>query len=200
MLMSYHNNCLTKIGAQRMHAINAIRADPSAFAAAMARRGLAPHAARVLGFAAARYPRGGALTLNTVSAIGLLSVGIIGTPILGAFSDNHTVNNVKEVSETVYEASKTEASFFGATYGSIDRTAATDAADEAGLADEYNQAISNASRQSLRTTAISFPLVMGICFALIALWFRARGGYKPILLEAGEESTDEPSTASEPSF
>ena len=115
-------------------------------------------------------------------------MGIIGTPILGAFSDNHTVNNVKEVSETVYEASKTEASCFGAKYDSIDRAAASDAATAAGLADEYGQAINKASRQSLRTTAISFPLVMLISFALIALWFRARGGYKPISLEASEQA------------
>ncbi|MEM9418315.1 MAG: MFS transporter [Planctomycetota bacterium] len=154
----------------------------------------------VLGFTAERYPRGGALTLNTVSAIGLLSVGIIGAPILGAFSDNHTVNNVKEISETVYEASKTEQSFFGATYDSIDRTAASEAAEAAGLADEYNEAINNASRQSLRTTAISFPLVMGICFALIALWFRARGGYKPILLEDAAASEGKDAEASEPGF
>ncbi|MEM9159816.1 MAG: MFS transporter [Verrucomicrobiota bacterium] len=142
----------------------------------------------VLGFASERYPRGGALTLNTVSAIGLLSVGIIGTPIMGAFSDNHTVNNVQEMSETVYAASKTEASFFGAEYESIDRAKAAAAAEVAGKSAEYGEAINNASRQSLRTTAISFPLVMLIAFALIALWFRSQGGYQPITLEASEKA------------
>jgi len=37
----------------------------------------------VLGFTSERYPQGGALTLNTVSAIGLLTAGVVGTPILG---------------------------------------------------------------------------------------------------------------------
>ena len=41
----------------------------------------------MLGFTSERSPRGGALTLNTVSAIGLLSVGIIGGPILGMAFD-----------------------------------------------------------------------------------------------------------------
>jgi MFS family permease len=41
----------------------------------------------VLGFTSERYPKGGALTLNTVSAIGLLSAGIVGTPLLGAAFD-----------------------------------------------------------------------------------------------------------------
>lgn len=136
----------------------------------------------VLGFASERFPRGGALTLNTVSAIGLLSVGIIGTPIMGAFSDNHTVNNVQSVSEEIYVEAKTEASFFGASYDSIDRGKAKVLAAASGLEDEYQEAINTASRQSLRTTAIAFPLVMLVCFGLIALYFRKQGGYKPVEL------------------
>ena len=136
----------------------------------------------VLGFVAERFPKGGALTLNTVSAIGLLSVGIIGTPIMGAFSDNHTVNNVQSVSEEIYAEAKTEASFFGTAYTSIDRQKALDLAEEAGLADELQGAINTASRQSLRTTAISFPLVMLIAFGLIAFYYKSKGGYKPIEL------------------
>lgn len=136
----------------------------------------------VLGFAAEQFPRGGALTLNTVSAIGLLSVGIIGTPIMGAFSDNHTVNNVKSMSSEIYEASKVEASFFGAPYESIDRAKASELADAAGLSDSYSEAANNASRQSLRTTAVAFPLVMLISFTLIAVYYKLKGGYKPIEL------------------
>ena len=37
----------------------------------------------ILGFVSERYPRGGALTLNTVSALALLSLGMVGNPILG---------------------------------------------------------------------------------------------------------------------
>ena len=136
----------------------------------------------VLGFVAERFPKGGALTLNTVTAIGLLAVGIIGTPIMGAFSDSHTVNNVKSVSEGIHAAAKTDASFFGATYESIDRGLAVEMAAEQGLEDELQGAMNNASRQSLRTTAISFPLVMLVAFGLIALYYRSKGGYRPIEL------------------
>jgi len=41
----------------------------------------------ILGFVAERYPKGGALTLNTVSAMGLLSLGMVGNPILGVAQD-----------------------------------------------------------------------------------------------------------------
>lgn len=144
----------------------------------------------VLGLASEQYPRGGALSLNTVSAIGLLSVGIIGTPIMGAFSDNHTVNNVREISTSVYEASKTEASFFGVAYASIDRGKAKAAAETENLGSEYSEAINTASRQSLRTTALSFPLLMLVAFALIGLYFRSKGGYKPITLQAADQAAE----------
>ncbi|MEM6506093.1 MAG: MFS transporter [Planctomycetota bacterium] len=41
----------------------------------------------ILGFVAERFPRGGALTLNLVSAMALLSLGIVGNPILGVARD-----------------------------------------------------------------------------------------------------------------
>ena len=136
----------------------------------------------VLGFAAEQYPRGGALTLNTVSAIGLLSVGIIGTPIIGAFNDNHTKDNIQAMSQEVYEEAKTETSFFGAKYEAVDKVKAAAAAESAGLSEELGTAINKASRQSLRTTAFAFPAVMLVCFGLIALWFKSRGGYKAVRL------------------
>lgn len=136
----------------------------------------------VLGFASEQYPRGGALTLNTVSAIGLLSVGIIGTPIMGAFHDNHIRNNVKAISSEIAEEAAKEGSFFGAKYASIDKGKAEELAKAAGKADEFNTANLKASSQALRTTAFAFPLVMLICFGLIALWFKSKGGYKPVEL------------------
>lgn len=144
----------------------------------------------VLGFAAERYPRGGALTLNTVSAIGLLSVGIIGTPIIGAFNDNHTKDNVKAISSEIYEEAKTDGNFFGATYESIDVEAAKAAATEAGAEEEFNGAVMNASRQSLRSVAYAFPLVMLVCFGAIAIYFRVTGGYRPITLIEEERAAE----------
>ena len=44
----------------------------------------------VLGFVAEQFPKGGAMTLNTVSAMGLLTVGIFGFPFLGAVQDSYS--------------------------------------------------------------------------------------------------------------
>jgi len=49
----------------------------------------------VLGFTSEQFPKGGAMTLNTVSAMGLLTVGIFGIPFLGAVGDNYDAQVAK---------------------------------------------------------------------------------------------------------
>lgn len=143
----------------------------------------------VLGFVSERYPRGGALTLNTVSAIGLLSVGIIGTPIMGAFYDNNLSVSVKEtVSETAYEAGQAEKNFFGVTYQGMNKADAEAAATAEGKAAEFGKAVDKAGRGALFTTALAFPLVMLICYGIISMYFRSIGGYKPVLLDEEQEA------------
>jgi len=44
-----------------------------------------------LGVVAEQTPRGGALTLNAVSGIGMLTVGMLGAPIIGAFQSNSQI-------------------------------------------------------------------------------------------------------------
>ncbi len=144
----------------------------------------------VLGLVSERFPKGGALTLNTVSAIGLLSVGIIGTPIMGAFYDSALAKEVKVVSPEIYESAQKEKNFFSATYTGIDQGAAIEAGAAAGLVEPMKKAVDNAGRGALMTTALAFPLVMMFAFGLIALWFKSKGGYKPIVLTEGGEEED----------
>ena len=47
---------------------------------------------------------------------------------------------------------------------------------------------SEAGRDVLRF-AMWFPLTLVVCFGAIALWFRARGGYKPIELDTHGSSS-----------
>ncbi len=141
----------------------------------------------ILGFTSERYPRGGALTLNTVSAIGLLSAGIIGTPILGvAFDDSihsHVVEEAPGLAENAsvpggflwmkHEAIAPEqAEQYLATLSESKRTPAEAA---------WTAAKSGAGRDVLRY-AVRFPLILLIAFGLITLYFRTRGGYKPVEL------------------
>ena len=74
----------------------------------------------MLGFVSERFPEGGALTLNTVSAIGLLSAGIIGGPILGAAFDKSIHATVVEEAPELADATSSPGSFMWLTHEKID--------------------------------------------------------------------------------
>ena len=144
----------------------------------------------VLGFTSERYPRGGALTLNTVSAIGLLSAGVIGGPILGAAFDQSIHDSVVVDAPALAENASAEGGFMWMTHDKIDPSLA--AAYEEGLSKEDQAAVAlvysesgsaqvNAGRDVLMY-AVRFPALLFLVFGIIALYFRSKGGYKPIEL------------------
>lgn len=141
----------------------------------------------VLGFVAERYPKGGALTLNTVSAIGLLSAGIIGTPILGAAFDESIHATMATEAPLMADATTSEGGFMWMTHQKIDPEAADqyfatlNEADSATNQTIYADSKQQAGRDVLQF-ATRFPLFLVAAFGLITLWFRSRGGYKPVEL------------------
>lgn len=150
----------------------------------------------VLGFTSERYPQGGALTLNTVSAIGLLSAGIIGAPLLGSAFDSTIHAVVSEKAPALREATHDKGSFMWMEHEKIDPEKATayienlSEVEQASLKSIYNttagepqgEAQDQAGRDALRY-AVRFPAILFIAFGLIALFFMARGGYKPLELK-----------------
>ena len=191
----------------------------------------------VLGFTSEQFPKGGAMTLNTVSAMGLLTVGIFGVPFLGVVADNYNTGLIKEEAPALYAKveldSKTKKevpvyalpnkSFFGMKYDSVksdalllddslltqkgkemkaqtvlpdeptkeDREkvgAAQKALAEAKLDEiktkegvDLTVNIQNTGRKTLKVAAL-LPTVMGLSFLLIIFYFKAKGGYKPVVL------------------
>ncbi len=152
----------------------------------------------VLGFTSERYPKGGALTLNTVSAMGLLTVGIFGFPFLGAVQDHYNAKSVIELHPAIVETVRAEGRtitvkeseeaivqekvLFGVPYSAIN-SGAIMAQPEFNEADKepLQAKLKNTGRKTLRV-ASALPISMAIGFGLILLWFRAHGGYKPINL------------------
>lgn len=145
----------------------------------------------VLGFTSERYPQGGALTLNTVSAIGLLSAGVIGTPLLGAAFDESIHGTVSREAPALAAAATEEGGFMWMKHQKIEPEQAK--AFLAGLPEAERPALEQvyaagtgsaqiaAGRDVLRYS-VRFPLILLLVFGAIALWFRARGGYRPIEL------------------
>lgn len=155
----------------------------------------------MLGFVSEQFPRGGAMTLNTVSAMGLLTVGIFGFPFLGAVQDHYNTQTVmtqeaekfnevksgkttftdttdpeKPVEKPIYEAKN----FFGVDYESVNRE------EFVKLLPEDNQkalesSLKSTSQSSLKVAAV-LPLVMAIAFLLIIVYYKTIGGYHPVVL------------------
>ncbi|MDG2143401.1 MAG: MFS transporter [Planctomycetota bacterium] len=140
----------------------------------------------MLGFVAERFPKGGAMTLNTVSAMGLLTIGIFGTPFLGAIKTSYDAETVVAYAETEeltqLDAYVTEANFFMVSYDSVvPSKVLEDASLSAAQKTDLQTKIADNSRNTLKVAAL-MPLSMAIAFLLILLWFRSRGGYKPVEL------------------
>ncbi|MEZ6016511.1 MAG: MFS transporter [Planctomycetota bacterium] len=149
----------------------------------------------VLGFTSERYPQGGALTLNTVSAIGLLSAGIVGTPLLGAAFDRSIHDTVKVEAPALEAAASGEGAFMWMKHQKIEPekaaafVAALPEAERVAVAAVYHDGSPQGAAQrragrDVLLYAVRFPLLLFVVFGLIALYFRMRGGYKPIELDA----------------
>lgn len=135
-----------------------------------------------LGIVAEQFPRGGALTLNGVAAVGMLAAGIVGGPFLGNVQDKQvdaqtavydTANNTQL--HSTYVTTEKE-SFFG-KYMGIDQAkldAAPDA-DKAAVATIQGEA----KKSALKTVAI-LPVIMLLCYLGLLFYFKGKGGYKPV--------------------
>jgi len=157
----------------------------------------------MLGLTSEQYPKGGALTLNTVSAMGLLTVGIFGFPFLGAVQDSYDAKAVLAAQPAIVELVKSEERtiemkgkpelivqekfLFAVKYPSINADAIMAQAEfpEDGKA-ALQEEIKNSGRKTLRVASI-LPIIMVLGFLAMLLWFRSQGGYKPVHLVSDKD-------------
>lgn len=130
----------------------------------------------MLGITAEQCPKGGALTLNAISGIGMIAVGVLGFPYIGFLQEN-TASTVltSEAGETANSV-LTDKNYMGLAYKAIDPEKETAIADEAGL-----KALKDAKKagqfDALGKMAY-FPCFMLACYIVLFLYFKSKGGYK----------------------
>jgi hypothetical protein len=133
-----------------------------------------------LGVISEQFPKSGALGINMIAGIGMLSVGTLGAAWLGFVQENDTAQVLKNDHPAVYEktVASTEAkSFLGLIdYKSVDATKATDAESQT-ISD-----VQNGSKKSVLRTATVLPITMCIAYILLIAYFNRRGGYKVVEL------------------
>ncbi|MBN1782702.1 MFS transporter [bacterium] len=138
----------------------------------------------MLGIVAERFPKGGAMTMNSISGIGMLGVGILGAPLLGLIQDKNVDHELLTRDPVVHEQVITaeKQSIYG-HYPALDP-------EKKNMLGETDRAlvqkVEDGSKRYAMTVVALVPLVMALCFTLLIFWFRKQGGYKPVELAAGK--------------
>lgn len=135
-----------------------------------------------LGLVSEQFPKGGALTLNGVSAVGVLGLGIIGSVWMGAMLDRGIDADLKEHA-AIHEKVKGEdrPSILGAI-PSIDEKAVEQLPEE----DQKTvQSIQKKNKKGAFIRQAILPAIMLVCYLILFFYFKSRGGYKPKEIGAG---------------
>ncbi len=136
-----------------------------------------------LGLTSEQFPKGGALTLNGVSAVGVLFLGVLGSPYIGYKQDLDMEKRLNTADHSALYAQVNGAPKLG-IFGSaptLDQEKIKALPAEKTKELELVQA---ASKRSVFTTIAILPSFMLVCYIGLFLWFRSRGGYRPV--EIGE--------------
>ncbi|WP_395748682.1 MFS transporter [Prosthecobacter sp.] len=134
-----------------------------------------------LGLTAEQFPKGGALTLNGVSAVGVLFLGVLGSPYIGHKQDLDMDHRLAAAEHsTLYSQIKGQPKdgIFGkAPTLDQEKIKALPAPQVQEL-----ETVQAASKRSVFTTIAILPTFMLICYLGMFLWFKSRGGYQPVAI------------------
>jgi MFS family permease len=135
-----------------------------------------------LGLTSEQFPKGGALTLNGVSAVGVLFLGVLGSPFIGYQQDQDMHQRLTKDHGALLAqvAGPSKPSIFGET-PSLDQEKIK--ALDATAAKELNAVQADSKRGAFTNIAV-LPGFMLVCYLGMFFWFRAKGGYKPVDLAA----------------
>ncbi len=139
----------------------------------------------MLGVAAEQFPKGGALTLNAIGGMGMLSVGVIGAAFLGDIQDKQMDRDLLAEDAALHAMviGEEKTSVFG-KYRSIDQEKR---AALSNVEEDVIKTIDASAKQNALLTVAIFPTIMFFCYLILIFYFKAKGGYKAVDLEAQEE-------------
>jgi MFS family permease len=130
----------------------------------------------MLGVTAEQCPKGGALTLNAISGIGMIAVGVLGFPLIGALQERTASAELRATAAETASEVLVAKPYMGMTYDAIDPQKA-----EAVTADDAKAALAAANKAGQFSTLAKmalFPGFMLACYVLLWAYFRSQGGYR----------------------
>ncbi|MDP4693752.1 MAG: MFS transporter, partial [Opitutales bacterium] len=111
----------------------------------------------MIGVVAEQTPKGGALTINAIAGIGMLTVGILGGPFIGFLQESSVTSALEEELPAVYEQVKSENDYFLGHYEAVDGVALASLPEEAKA--EATAIVERETQGALAKMAI-FPMFM----------------------------------------
>ncbi|REJ68412.1 MAG: MFS transporter [Planctomycetota bacterium] len=137
----------------------------------------------MLGVTSEQCPKGGALTLNAISGIGMIFVGVIGSPLIGAIQERTASAALQASNEVVAEQVLIEKEYFKVAYLAIDPN------KKGGITSAEGQAALEEAEKAGQFDALAmialFPTFMLVCYIALFLYFKSKGGYKAVELGGG---------------
>ncbi len=140
-----------------------------------------------------RFPRSGAVAMSIMGGIGMMSVGLLGSPGLGYAKDRFAGEALQASNAeafTAYQASAPSTFLFLAPAVGLDGTKLAEVQKkDATLRTPNEQSVAAASIAGDRKTltADSFiPAIMAVIYLFLLIYFKTIGGYKPVRIAETE--------------
>ena len=142
-----------------------------------------------LGLVSEQYPRGGALLLNAIAGVGMISVGTIGGPAIGTIQDADFNQAVARSTPDVHsQVAATKQGLFS-EYEYVDKTK-FDAAQLTEVQRSQLETLESRTKQHALTKIAVLPAIMCACYLGLVVYFLSRGGYRAEVL-LGHAARDE---------
>lgn len=119
------------------------------------------------------------MTLNAIGGIGMISVGVLGGPFLGALQDHSLDRRLALDAPALHQSvtSATTKTSYLLEFRTIDKVkeASLPPADAESL-----KSIRARNNQATLAQVAVLPCLMFLCYLGLILFFRRRGGYRPV--------------------
>lgn len=133
-----------------------------------------------LGVVTEQFPKGGAMTINAIAGVGMISVGVLGGPLLGTIQDDALDRRLRSEAPAVHvKVAGEPQSAYLMEFQPVDR------AKVATLPDDEQKIIKDITTTNSQATLATFailPATMFVCYVVLIVYFRSKGGYKPVEL------------------
>lgn len=140
----------------------------------------------MLGVVAEQFPKGGAVTLNAIAGIGMLTVGIIGGPLIGAMQEDSARDVLNAQKPGIYEEIKKDSRYFLGSYTAVDDAKVRQLPEQ--QREEVEEVVKSAKQSALAKVTI-FPAFMFVCYLGLIFYFKSKGGYTAVHLGAETDLT-----------